>query len=970
MLDLKMHQSFDVASDKMEQPRAFYVPFAVVEGKVGGERRLLLNGTWDFCFFDSLEEASLDADCNFKMPVPSNWQMSDFGNVQYTNYNYPFPFYPPYVPKENPCGLYKRTFEISKVEGEKYFMNFEGVDSCFYLYVNGTYAGYSSGSHNMSEFDVTDLVVDGENEVKVLVLKWCVGSYLEDQDKIRLSGIFRDVSLFFRAKHHIYDFRVSYEISEDFKTADVLVKLVKNGDFKVGFALDLNGESVACGEAEGDSISFTVPSVVLWNAENPVLYNLTLSTDEEVIKEEIAFRKVEIKDGLFHINGVAVKLLGVNRHDSYADTGYYSPVEKLLADFKLMKENNVNAIRTSHYPPSPQMLKLCDELGFYVIDEADVETHGVVMMNGRYNTNSFSIIADDPRFATLLHDRTVRLFERDKNRFSVVFWSLGNESGWGCNFRNDAVFLKELDPMRIVHYESTYVPEEKQEGETFKELDVISKMYPAIPLIYETLEKDPRPFIMCEYVHAMGNGPGDFAKYVKVIFDEPRVIGGFVWEWNDHSVKTDKYPNYFYGGDWGDVLNDGTFCMDGLLSPDREPHPSVWEMKNLYSPAYISKNDDGTFTLTNRFDFTDLADVLVGRYEVEKDGKCVLTGELEIGCAPHASRVLDIPELPNGDCVFVRFIFARKVASALVPEGHEVGFVQFDVSTEVRKDNFLFDAAPARDEGDVVIFEGDGFVYTFDKKLANFVSMKKNGEELLTRPVSLNVRRAPTDNDGQVYWNEWRPMGIYTAQTREISTTLSDGWLDVALIHAADAREPVVCGKMGIFVNKNGEVRYSFDLDVTKRVEFLPRFGLVFGLKKDFATYTYFGLGPTESYLDKRHACFTSEFSAKVSETVHPYVKPQESGSHCGVRKVTVNAPACAISVDSAEDFSICVADFTIQELMTKKHRHELVRADETELCIDYKMSGVGSNACGPRLALEDALSEKKILWDVNFRIL
>lgn len=616
-----------------EKPHAYFIPYENENKARKGIRGTSkyfnsLNGLWKFKYLNSVYDVEDDfyridynADNWDNLPVPSNWQLHGYGKPNYTNKNYPYPCDPPFVPNENPTGLYIRDFFVNDIADRKNYLVFEGVSSCFYVWLNGEYVGYSQVSHMTSEFDISKYLKSGRNRLAVMVLKWCDGSYLEDQDMWRLSGIFRDVYLLNRTPVHISDLFVKAEINDglDIGSINCTVTLSEQCTSTVKAILTDNSgkvleEKIQSIDQEG-TLEFHVSNPKLWSAEIPNLYSLCLICEGEVIFQKIGFRKVEIRDSVFYINGMPIKFKGVNRHDSHPELGYAVPLDFIKQELYLMKRHNINAIRTSHYPNDPRFYELCNEIGFYVIDEADLECHGTDMV-GKIN-----LLSDDPTYEKAYVDRMVRMVERDKNFACIVMWSLGNESGYGCNLVKMAQWAKQRDS-RLIHYERVFHPKMKEEFESGKYdtscLDVYSRMYPSIDWIEDeflTDENEKRPLILCEYSHAMGNGPGDLKDYWDLFYQQERLAGGFVWEWCDHGIaqKTSDGKEYFaYGGDFGDMPNDGNFCVDGLVYPDRTPHTGLLELKNVIAPIDVEAVDldNGKLKITNRFDFLNLSSLV------------------------------------------------------------------------------------------------------------------------------------------------------------------------------------------------------------------------------------------------------------------------------------------------------------------------------------------------------------------------
>ena len=572
--------------------RSYYIPFAVdddiqkkhgIIDRASSSRFLSLDGVWQIKEHESASGFVLSEELYDIIPVPSCVQMHGYDRIQYLNHRYPFPVMLPHIPKDNPCWHYRRSFELHPLADERYYLNFEGVDSAFYLYVNGTLKGYSQISHATSEFDITELLCDGENTVDVLVLKWCISTYLECQDKFRFSGIFRSVYLLRRPFEHITDYRIETRLSG----GDGVLNFI-NESF-VDAHLSLDGRSITVPAGERGEI--TVPGVKSWSAETPELYELEIAANGERIIESVGFREITIDGKVFKVNGDAVKLKGVNRHDFSCDTGATVSLDDMMRDIMLMKELNVNAIRTSHYPNSPEFYMLCDTYGIYVMDEADLEMHGACCRDGGYDFSLWSEYAENEFFAKGITDRHAALVERDKNRPSVIIWSLGNESSFGKAFFEGARYIKLRDKTRPVHYEGLQRADEKYYNTEL--VDIVSMMYPSFDTIRERVLDNPeerRPFVICEYTHAMGNSCGDIAEYWDMIYENEQMMGAFVWEWADHAVRTDK--GFLYGGDFGEAEHDGNFCVDGLLTPDRKLKSGAREMAAVYGGKTRSEVKD------------------------------------------------------------------------------------------------------------------------------------------------------------------------------------------------------------------------------------------------------------------------------------------------------------------------------------------------------------------------------------------
>ena len=987
MIVPRYYENLNVLHENTMPARAYYIPASkrmdnLMEHREESDRMQLLNGTWKFQYYNSIYdiqesffEKDYDTEKFDEIQVPSVWQMEGYDTHQYTNIRYPFPFDPPYVPQDIPCGAYAHTFVYHKDENApKAFLNFEGVDSCFYVWINGSYVGYSQVSHMTSEFDITDLLQDGENTIAVLVMKWCDGSYLEDQDKFRMSGIFRDVYILKRPEQAISDYYIKTKIEDLLATVELDVKFYSSANVKISIE-DKNGAVVAVGSIAEEGIAvLEIASPELWNTENPYLYKLILETENEVIVDHIALRKIEIKDQVIYLNGQKIKFRGVNRHDSDPVTGFTISVEQLTTDLTLMKQHNFNAIRSSHYPNSPFFYEMCDKYGFMVIDEADIEAHGPFMIYRKEDTdyNRFKRwnekIADDPVWEEAIVDRVKLMVERDKNRFCIVMWSMGNESAYGCNFEKALEWTKNYDPDRITQYESARY-RNYDETYDYSNLDVYSRMYPTLSEIQEYLDKDgSKPFLLVEYCHSMGNGPGDFEDYFQMIQDNDKMCGGFVWEWCDHAIAHGIAENgktiYAYGGDHGEEIHDGNFCMDGLVYPDRTVHTGLLEYKNVYRPVRVVSYDkeSGELVLHNYMDFDDLKDYVKISYELTQDGLVISKDILsEFSVVPHGegktNLKISVPE--NGKC-YLKLIYHLKKELPLLDEDHILGFDEIEVSKDDAKcklaekwmQKAAVDSELQVNENDTQIhIKGREFAYTIDRRTALFTEMKFAGREYLNHPMELNIWRAPTDNDMYIK-SEWKKAHYDKAYTRAYTTEVVQGKHGVKITSHASVVAETVQKILDVTITWKIEAagKIDADIEVTKDDEFpdLPRFGVRMFLDKKLSAARYFGMGPQESYCDKHQAASHGLYQANVDDLHEDYIRPQENGSHYDCEYVELNNSRYGIVVSAENAFSFNASYYTQEELEKKTHNYELTESDSVVFCVDYALNGIGSNSCGP----------------------
>ena len=981
-----------------EKPHAYFIPHDNEHKAINGFREASaffksLNGSWKFKYHETVHDvedgfyaADFDASRWDSLTVPSNWQMHGYDKPQYTNVNYPYPCDPPFVPDDNPAGLYIRDFKLEGNAGGNTYLVFEGVDSCFYLWVNGVFAGYSQVSHMTSEFDVTRYLKPGNNRVAVMVLKWCDGSYLEDQDMWRLSGIFREVYLLSREKVHIADVFVKPALNEDFSsgTLECAVEVKGSADAKVQAVLkDAEGGVISRQSADisgSGSFKFEVATPRLWSAEKPYLYHLFLYSGNEVILFKAGFRRIEIKDSVLRINGTPVKFKGVNRHESHPELGHTVPVDHMKRDLYLMKRHNINAIRTSHYPDDPRFPRLCDELGFYLIDEADLECHGVGAAKDK------DMLAKSPLYAEAFLDRMQRMVERDKNHPCIVVWSLGNESGFGENHIRMAEWAKSRDGSRLIHYEGACWVEEAHLVDS-SALDMISNMYPSIETITNEIlaRKDDRPLVLCEYSHAMGNGPGDLKEYWDLFYKTPRLAGGFVWEWCDHALwaGTPEGTRFLaYGGDFGDKPNDGNFCMDGLVYPDRTPHTGLLELKNVIAPVRVEAEDlgAGSIRITNLYDFSDLSGLELN-WKVEKDGGPVAAGVIEdLEVAPHESKTLALPyRMPQraDGRYFLTVSFTQKADTLWAEKGYEVAFAQFELPAgPVKKtapDRTQMPAlATVKTEKEITV-GGPDFQYVFSLRYGAFTSIRYNGVELLCAKPKFNVWRAPTDNDRNIR-QKWEEEGFDRLDTHVYSVTVADEddrhiSIRTEFSLGGYTRKPAIRATAVWTVYGSGDVVLDTRAKVREGLPFLPRFGLQLHMPAGNGQVEYFGYGPHESYADKHRSTRKGRFEATAASMHENYLMPQENGSHYSTEWAAVtNLLGMGLLFVGMDDFSFNASHYTPEDLTNAMHPHELRRREETVVNIDYKMSGVGSNSCGPELLPQYRLSERDIGFKLRIR--
>ena len=1047
MIVPKYYEDLNVLHLNTMPNRAYYIPASVSldtvgERRIDSDRFMLLNGNWKFRYYESVYdlkekfyEEDFCADAFGEIPVPGVWQNHGYDRHQYSNIRYPFPMDPPYVPYDNPCGAYIHRFVYERrADAPEAFLNFEGVDSCFYVWLNGRFVGYSQVSHSTSEFHVSEYLRDGENVLAVLVIKWCDGSYLESQDKFRMSGIFRDVYLLLRPKQGIFDYFVKAAPGKKYDTGQLTITF-NFFDRIIPVTcrlLDADGNLVAMQRAEDGTLHMEVADPHLWNAEDPYLYTMIYETEcdgaREVITDHIGFREIHVEGNVLYINGKKVKFHGVNRHDSDPVTGFVISQEQIMKDLVLMKQHNINAIRTSHYPNAPHFYELYDRLGFYIIDEADNESHGT---SARYleaedwDSQSLrwnEVIADNPAFTEATVDRARRCVERDKNRPSVVIWSMGNECAYGCTFEAALAWTKQFDDTRLTHYESARYTSGSRKYD-YSNLDLYSRMYPSLEEMREYLTEDARkPYILCEYCHAMGNGPGDLEDYFRLMEEYDGSCGGFVWEWCDHAIDRGAAPDgrkvYAYGGDSDEFPHDGNFCMDGLVYPDRRVHTGLLEYKNVYRPARVLSFDQqkGTLTLHNYLDFTDLADYLYICWQMLCDGEVVQEGRIDsqdmLSVAPHGDGVLTLPlAVPQKGKATLLLHYhlteeAARTAGSVLPEGYCLGFDEVALTTaenvnQAAKQMLLPTEPPLtakadqaliqiREDDTSVILTGRDWRYVYDKHTGLFSRMIWHNQNLLERPMEYNIWRAPTDNDRNIK-KQWIRAGydrtvsrayetkIYFADNetgkKEEQKLLTDKVvLESCLSLSAVYLQRILDIRATWTVHGDGSLDVHLDVTRTPHFPFLPRFGLRLFLPQTMTAVTYCGVGPWESYADKRQASHYGLFHSTVRDMHEDYIRPQENGAHTGCDYMTVENGSLALSAvavvpTKADTFSFQISEYTQEELTRKAHNYELERSPHTVLCLDYAQSGIGSNSCGPELLEQYRLDAQHFVFAIGLRM-
>ena len=946
---MRIYENPEKTSENRLSPRSYYIPGGVSEYQ-------LLNGSWKFAYFPrdiDVPEVIKDWDT---IPVPSCWQILGYENANYTNVNYPYPCDLPYVPDDNPCGVYEREFEIAKKWGRVYFV-LEGVSSCAFLYINDTYVGFTQGSHLQAEFDITSFIKEGANTIRIKVLKWCCGSYLEDQDFFRFNGIFRDCYLLQRPEGHIVDVEM---IPDD---AEINIRIDGQARVRV-----LEGEKLLTEENMQDTFSYVPEYPVLWNAEKPFLYTVELEREGEIITLKAGLRSIEIS-GQYEllINGVSVKLHGVNHHDTSKYRGWCQTDEELWADLMLMKELNINCVRTSHYPPTPKLIQMCDEIGLYVVLETDIETHGFVRrfsdVGYGYDVTSNDWPCNRPEWKKEHVERMQRMVEYYKNHASVVMWSTGNESGHGSNHVEMIRWTRKRDDSRLIHSEDA-----SRKGQ-FHNADVYSRMYPSLADLEKFAQTNDinMPVFLCEYAHAMGNGPGDVYYYNELFDKYPKLIGGCIWEWADHVVTVDGVQKY--GGDFeGELTHDGNFCCDGLVFADRTLKAGSLEAKAAYQPMKTNY-EDGVLTVYNRLDFTNL-DEYEFSIRIEVDGKSVYEEKMVLSVEPHMTTEVKIP-YEAVECAYGVYLNTQ-----LAKDGRVCAITQHELPCVVveagRTDEI--DVAEGRctvmtEDAYNIYISGEGFAYTFSKHYGAFTSIVVSGEEQLAGKSVLSAFRAPTDNDRNIV-NKWAWINIWEGENLDraflkvYECRVEDSAIKLTGSLAGVSRMPFMRYEQTITISRKGEIHYVLRGKIREGVIWLPRLGYEYELPESSNEFTYYGRGSVENYCDMYHWAPIGMYNSNADSEYINYVRPQEHGNHTEIKLLKIGK----LEFSSKEGMEINVSKYGTDALYHAQHTNELVADGKIHLRIDYKVSGIGSNSCGPELEEAYRLLEKRIAFEFSIK--
>lgn len=985
-------ESQEILERNRRPGRSYFIPFgnaddALTHERGNSDRFLLLNGVWKFHYAQSPVEApsnfyenEFNVDCWDDLEVPSSWQMKGYGHPHYTNVVYPFPVDPPHVPTENPTGCYRRDFYLPETWNDStLLLRFEGVDSAFHVWVNGQFVGYSQGSRLASEFDITPFAHAGYNSVAVRVYQWSDGSYIEDQDMWWLSGIFRDVYILARPVAYVEDFFVRAQLDKSYQNGilDIDVEVIPhdhaNACSLIVELFDSQSDVVATAEFSGSELestnSIAIESPKSWTAETPNLYDLILTLNDnlgnvlEVIATRVGFRTVELKDGNVQVNGVPIMFKGVNRHDHHPVHGKAVPLNWMIEDILLMKKYNINAVRTSHYPNDPRFYDLCDQYGLYVIDEADLECHGFHL------TSDFNWLTGNPAWEEAYLDRIERTIQRDKNHASIVMWSLGNESSFGSNHVSMAKRAREMDSTRLLHYEGETRHLIETEGDlTNIVMDVYSTMYTSVEDMEQLAKRNDlvKPHILCEYAHAMGNGPGGFKEYWDLFHRYRRLQGGFVWEWLDHGIRqyTKDGREYFaYGGDFGETPNDANFVIDGLVFPNHTPSPGLIEYKKVIEPIRVTVSDisQNAVQIENRYDFVS-TDHLSMEWFIEADGKIV-----ESGVAPLPSIAARSSAVVTFDSIFhdfkpatdywlnIRFLLGSSTNWAQA--GHEVAFEQIllpnSADASVVRPLSIAPSLELKDNERSVLVRGSQFSALFNRVYGRLESLTFEGKNVLLQGPSLDFWRAPTDNDHRVA-ARWRKLGLDQLQHRiqDMQVRQSDGFVEVTVYERI--APPVY--DWGFDCVQRYTIQPNGQVQLTARGEpkgpgpdNLPRVGVKLILPKELDGVEWYGRGPGESYSDTKLANRFGVYQRSVADMYTPYIYPQENGNRTDTRWASLHSDrGVGLFIQGKTSFDFSAHYYDAEQLERASHTYELTGNDYITLHLDDTQNGIGTESCGP----------------------
>lgn len=984
-----------------EPAHATLMPYGNLGEALNANRRgsslaMSLNGLWKFSWVDWPQKRPVD----FYKPsynvsswkdikVPSNWQLQGYGTPYYSNYTYIFQKDFPRVmstPPEkftafkerNPVGSYRRDFVLPQGwNGRRIFITFDGVDAGFFIWVNGRKVGYSINSRNAAEFDLTGYVKPGKNVLAVEVYRFTTGSYLEDQDMWRLSGIFRNVTLWSAPQEHIRDFFIKTNLDKEYKDAEVVVttkvknytdKEIKAREVEVvlyndkipvaGAKVKQVVPTLKPGEEVNVDINFHVSNPAKWTAETPKLYTAVITLNDgghtlETLSSRVGFRKIEIKDRLFLVNGVPIKLKGVNRHENWPDVGHAVTEEQMIRDIILIKQANCNHVRTCHYSDDPRWYELCDEYGVYLVAEANLESHG-----------SMDEFNEEPRIKAALIDRNVANVENFKNHPSVLIWSLGNECGnGGSNFRAIVKVIKSIDATRPTHYQGFGIGDNNP-------ADIDSEMYTNVEDLEKNAKNDQltKPFYLCEYAHAMFNSMGSVDIYNELFDKYPSLLGGAIWEWQDQGIynnRDPKHPIIAYGGGFGEYPNDHYFIHKGVVFSNRSPKPHYPELKHAYQWISIRAKDleNGLITIKNRYQFINLND-LKAKWEISENGVAVTSGNFVIGyIEPGMEKDIKVPykvTMKPGSEYFLRISFDLATDKLWAKKGFEVAAQQFEFPVTIKENESHIQSGELNlsDSKDVVTVKGQDFSLEFDKTKGTFSKIEKDGKNILVEnggPM-LHLWRAPHQIDDMWAYEGWEKYGLKTISwvandVQSVQFSPDEVQIKVSLTGTAGKQNFVVHHQAVYTINANGTIKSVNKVDFSDPKVVLARLGVRLILDKDFNQFDYLGRGPMENYADRKQGFDVGHYSSNVAQQLTPYEKPMEAGNHEDVRWAQLKTEkGLGITVKQDTDLlQVSALPYSDEEMEHVEYRIDLPKSKSTVLCISHKTLGVGSNGCGPR---------------------
>lgn len=939
---------------------------ALSQNRENSKGFLSLNGKWNVKYFNNPNYCNLlDDSTNYlkkgTIEVPGVAELQGYGSMIYTDEGYPFPIIPYEVPSDNPTLLYNRNFKINKDCKKSYILRFDGVETYFSLYINKKYVGFSKGSRLSSEFDITSFLNNGKNEISVKVLKWADTTYLEDQDMWWTMGIIRDLYIYEKDDFSIFDIKtVTKPIRDTDKwSLEVYVKTSRkiNHRDSIEFSL-LNSSLVEQNIENSIEISennykavFTINNPKLWNSETPNLYNLIVKLSDysnnsvNYTPIKIGFRNIEIIDGLMYLNGSYFQMHGVNRHDFDPKRGRSISMERVREELVLMKEHNINAIRTSHYPNDPRFYDLCDEIGFMLIAETDLETHGFMFMD------DLSYVSKDPLLIDAYVDRISRLYHMHKNHPSILIWSLGNESGMGICIKEAAKAIKSLDDTRFIHYE---------EDRDAQCVDIISTMYSSVDKMID-FGANPinKPRIICEYAHAMGNGPGGLLDYQRVFDKYPSIQGHFVWEWIDHGIYSKDENNevyYKYGGDFNDYPNNKNFCIDGLVFPDLQPSPGLKEYKQIISPVEIEQIDDCYF-VKNKYNFLDLSHINI-KYSILENGVVVKTDDCQFDCNTLAGckTKLSISEiiLDKEADYHINFYISQNEYKNYIKKDFNIGVFQFEL-----KSGYNYESKISSDKLEIVNsdfllkIEKKDFSVTFNKVEGNLISIKKYDEEILEKPLKLEFYRPIIDNHVDYAKKNWtnKYLNILQEIVKSFSFKSENDYcrVEIETIIAPPVFNFGYKCKYIYLIFPNGEIKVELSGNPYGKFDsFLPKIGSSIGISNKFKQISWYGRGFGESYQDSKESTIIMRYSSEVESMFTNYIFPQDNSNHLDTKEIKLKGSKFDVTIYSKDKFNFSIWPYSKEKIEKANHTNELVKDDYYTLNLDYSLSGLGSNSCGP----------------------